>query len=426
MKDYLIRRLKEELKPALGCTEPIAIALAAANSAKHIKGELSAIELELSGNILKNAMGVGIPGAGMTGIDIAAILGAISGNPEKGLEVLEDITSDDVEKGKLIKENDIVTVKVSERPEKLYIRARIYNQEDKWVETEIIDIHDRIVSIKSENEVFFEKVKEEEKIELESDEKEITVKTIYDFAMDVDIDKVRFILDAVKLNSILSEEGLKGEWGLQVGKSIKKSIEKGILQEDYKNFSLMNTAAAADARMDGSKLAAMSNSGSGNQGITATMPVYSVWLKAKKSEEKLIRALLLSNLIPIHMKKSLGRLSALCGATIAGVGASAGIVYLLGGDYDQMIKAMKNQIAGITGLFCDGAKTSCALKVASSVDCAFDAAIVALNDFGVRGFEGFNDDDIEKTIKNMARLGNEGMAKTDHMMLDIMIEKAKR
>ena len=426
MKDFLIRTLKEELKPALGCTEPIAIALASAYAGKYLEGSIAKIELELSGNILKNAMGVGIPGAGMIGIDIAAILGLVAGNSEKGLEVLEDINKNDVEKSIVIKEKNIVSINVSNRPEKLYIKVRLIDEEGQWVESEIIDVHDRLARIESNSGLIFEKeITTENNVAFKSEDKKTSVKAIYDFAMTVDIKEVEFVLEGVKLNLALSKEGLEGEWGLQVGKTMKKNIENGLLGDGYKTYSVMTTTAAVDARMDGSKLPAMSNSGSGDQGITAFLPVYSMWEKAKLDDEKLIRALVLSNLIPIHIKKQLGRLSALCGATVAGVGASVGIVYLMGGDYNQILKAISNQIGGITGLFCDGAKTSCSFKVANSVDAAFNSAMIALDGKGIRGYEGIVDDDIEKTIRNMAVLGNEGMKKTDEMILDIMIEKAK-
>jgi L-cysteine desulfidase len=426
MKDYLIRTLRQELKPAQGCTEPVAIALAAAYAAKHMTGKMKKIELELSGNMLKNAMGVGIPGTGMIGIDIAAILGVIAGKSESALEVLEAVTPEDVKKSVEMRALDMVKISISTRPEKLYIRARIISEDGHWVEAEIIDVHDQLVRITSDSETIFEKQKEEKAVHvIGNEDKQTSVKEIYDFAMSVDVEDVRFILEGVKLNKALAEDGLDKDYGLQVGKSIRRSIEKGWLTEDYKTYALMNTAAAVDARMDGSKLAAMSNSGSGDQGITAYVPVFSTWEKLGKSEDELIRALVLSNLLPIHMKKKLGRLSALCGATVAGVGASAGIVYLLGGNYDQTIQAMKNQIGGITGLFCDGAKTSCALKVANAVDASYNSALTALSGFGIQGYEGIIDEDIEKSITNMASLGNEGMRRVDEMILDIMVKKTK-
>ena len=424
MRDYLIKTLRMELKPALGCTEPIAIALATASAGDYFNGEIAKIELELSGNILKNAMGVGIPGTGMIGIDLAAILGAIAGKAQKGLEVLEDINQSDIDRSVKIKEKDIVTIEVSKRPEKLYIRGRIYNSEGKWVEAEIVDVHDQVTRIESDTGILFERELNKDDSVMNSDEDHIiSVRAIYDFALSVDLEAVDFVLEGVKLNSALSEVGLQRDWGLKVGKSIQRSIEKGYMSDDYKNYSMMKTAAAVDARMDGSKLAAMSNSGSGDQGITAIVSVYSAWEKMNLSEEKLIRALVISNLMPIHIKRKLGRLSALCGATVAGVGAAAGIVYLLDGDFNQIVKAMNNQIGGITGLFCDGAKTSCSFKAANSIDAAFNSAFAALEGNGIRGYEGIIDDDIEKSINNMARLGNEGMRETDKMILDIMIEK---
>jgi L-cysteine desulfidase len=427
VKDFMIRTLRQELKPALGCTEPIAIALATAHAAKHFNGELKAIELELSGNMLKNAMGVGIPGTdGKIGIDLAAVLGVVAGNADKALEALEDITKEDVDKSVEITKKDIVTINVSSRPEKLYVYGKLIAEDGSFVEAEIINVHDRLVSITSDKGVIFQlEEKEETAVEIKSEDLKTSIKDIYDFAMSVDIEEVRFVLEGMKLNVALAEDGLNKAYGLQVGRAIQSNIEKGVLSDDYKNSALMNTAAAIDARMAGSKLAAMSNSGSGDQGITAFVPVATIWKKIEGTEEQLIRALVLSNLVPIHIKKQLGRLSAICGATVAGVGAAVGTVYLLGGTYEQMLMAINNQIGGITGLFCDGAKNSCAMKAANSVDAAFNAAVTALNGFGIQGYEGIVDYDVEKSIQNMAVLGSEGMQRTDEMILEIMVNKTK-
>lgn len=424
MKDKMIRTLKEELKPALGCTEPIAIALATANAARHFKGTIDHIELELSGNILKNAMGVGIPGTGMIGIEIAAALGAVAGDAGRGLEVLESITREDVQIASSLKDEGRVRIGLTTRPEKLYVLGRLVGQDGFMVEAEIVDVHDRLTRISDSNGTLFEREEESAKVlPITSETAVLDVASIIDFALTTEVADVEFILESTRLNGALAEEGLSGEWGLQVGKAIQRQMEQGVLSEDYKNFALMNTAAAIDARMDGSKLAAMSNSGSGDQGITASVPVLSAWQKIRGTDEQLIRALVLSNLIPIHIKRQLGRLSALCGATVAGVGAAVAVVYLLGGSREQMVMAMQNQIGGITGLFCDGAKNSCAVKAANSVDAAFNSAMIALNGKGIQGYEGINDRDIEKTISNMARLGNEGMKRTDEMILEIMLEK---
>lgn len=424
MKNYLIRTLKNELKPALGCTEPIAISLACAKAKDYIEGEITNIDLELSGNIIKNAMGVGIPGTnGMIGIDLAAILGVVAGDSSKKLEVLKNITDKDLEKSLDIRLKNIVNIKVSDRKEKLYISAKVFS-ENNWVRVEIVDIHDNIVTIESkEGSIFKKEIENQTLSEIKSEELETSVIDIWNFINDVDIDEIRFILEGVRLNKALSDDGLNNKYGLEVGRNIKDNIQSGALSSDVKNYTLMITTAAVDARMDGSNLPAMSNSGSGDQGITAFMPVYSMWEKLNLSEEKLIRALALSNLIPIHIKRSLGRLSALCGATVASVGVTSAYVYLLGGGYDKIVMAMKNQIGGITGIFCDGAKTSCSLKVANSVDGAYTSAMIAMNSKGISKYEGIIDEDIEKTIQNMATLGNVGMEKVDKMILDIMVSK---
>lgn len=424
MKNAMNRTLREELKPALGCTEPIAIALAAAHAARNLGGAVDRIELELSANILKNAMGVGIPGTGMIGIEIAAALGAISGDAKKGLEVLAGVSREDTQAAAAMKESGKITVRLTSRPEKLYVLARLIESGGDWVEAEICNVHDRLTRIERSTGLVF-RLDEEAKpgVLLPNEQVSLSVADILEYALTVDPETVAFVLETARLNGELSEEGLTGDWGLQVGKALKRQMEMGVLSNDFKSDALMRTAAAIDARMDGSSLPAMSNSGSGDQGITASVPVAAVWKRVNGSREQLIRALVISNLIPIHIKRRLGRLSALCGATVAGVGAAAAVVYLLGGNREQMVMAMQNQIGGITGLFCDGAKNSCAVKAANSVDAAFNSAVIALNGHGIMGYEGINDDDIEKSIMNMARLGSEGMVQTDRMILEIMLEK---
>lgn len=424
LKQYYIRTLKKELKPALGCTEPITVALATARASEKLNRNFTHIELILSGNIIKNGMGVGIPGTGMIGIDIAAVLGAFGGDSQRGLEVLENVPENILEKSKEFIKHGSIKIRLYEGDEKLYVKA-IVKSNNHLSEVIIKDIHDNVVFERIDGEVIFDNRNVNgNNIESSSEEPEMSVEEIYEFSMTCPLDDLEFLLEGVDLNKALSDEGLKKNMGLKVGRTMYNNMEKGILGSDLKTYTTMRTASAVDARMDGSKLPAMSNSGSGDQGITVFMSIYSAWQKLELDQEKLLRSLALGNLIPIHIKRKLGRLSALCGGTVAGIGSSAAITYLLGGDLKAIEMAINNHIAGVSGLFCDGAKTSCALKVATSVDTAVNSSILAIENIGVRGFEGIIDDDVEKSISNMAKLGSESMIKTDKMILEIMMNKS--
>jgi L-cysteine desulfidase len=416
-----LQTLKNELKPALGCTEPIAIALAVSKAKDLIKEEIKKIELEVSPNVIKNAMGVGIPGTDMIGINIAALLGFVAGNSEKGLRVLEDINENDIKKAISIKEKNIIKLNKYEGDKKLFIEARLYCENENAV-VRIENLHDTVTYI-SHNGV--ELFKEAEEVFKNGEQKSnlLKLEDIYEFALNANVEDLKFLYDGVKLNMDLAKDGLTKDRGLKAGKTYSNNIEKGYLSKDFKNISVMNVAAAVDSRMAGSPLPAMSNSGSGDQGITAIVPVYSAWKELGLDEEHLLRALALSNLIPIHIKHSLGRLSALCGATIASIGVSVAITYMLGGDFNTMKRAINNNIGGLAGLFCDGAKNSCALKAANSVDAAFTSAFCAMDGNGVTGLEGIVDDDPQKSILNLTNLGKDSMLNVDRDILEIMIKK---
>jgi len=424
VKTVLFKDFKDELKPALGCTEPIAVALATARASEKLNRNFTHIELILSGNIIKNGMGVGIPGTGMIGIDIAAALGAFGGDSRRGLEVLANVPDSILEKSKEFIKRATMKIRLYEGDEKLYVKA-IIKSNNHLSEVIIKDTHDNVVFERIDGEVILDKRNiNSNNIEFSSTEPEMSVEEIYEFSISCPLEDLEFLIEGVNLNKALSDEGLKKNMGLKVGRTMCNNMEKGILGSDLKTYTTMRTASAVDARMDGSKLPAMSNSGSGDQGITVFMSIYSAWEKLKLDHEKLLRSLSLGNLIPIHIKRKLGRLSALCGGTVAGIGSSAAITYLLGGDLKAIERAINNHIAGVSGLFCDGAKTSCALKVATSVDTAINSSLLAIDNIGVRGFEGIIDDDVEKSISNMAKLGSESMIKTDKMILEIMMNKS--
>lgn len=450
----IIELIKKEVKPALGCTEPIAVSLAVARSCealREIGAEVGNVVVEVSANILKNGMGVGIPGTGMVGLHIAAALAVTCGRSSYGLEVLKDLTDEAISAAKAMVDAGNIKVELADTPLKLYIKATAmpavtekvgdlvaFIEPAHYAMTEIANNHDSIVSVVRDGEVIFGSVMDAagaasasaagaasaagvaEKTTLDY---KLSVKEILQFAQEASFENIKFILDSVKLNKALADAGLREDYGLKVGKTILAREHSAVFGSSVMTYAMAATAAASDARMAGCTLPAMSNSGSGNQGITVTMPVIAVAEKMGVSEEKLARALVLSHLIAIHIKGYLGKLSALCGCVIASTGSSCGIVYLNGGTYEQVCSAIKNMIGNITGMVCDGAKVGCALKVASGVSSSIQAAVLALDNICISSNDGIIEDCIEKTICNLGRIGAEGMQTTDKMILDIMVCK---
>ena len=430
----IIGLIHKEVKPALGCTEPIAVALAVAKAMEvlednHVSGwrETGAytVKAEVSGNILKNGMGVGIPGTGMVGLHIASALGAVCGKSSYGLEVLNDLTDATVAMSKDMVEKGLVTVGLAETDLKLYVKATI--EYDGHIAYAVIEKdHDNIVETGFDGKVLSAAAKsaEDEAVEQKSTlDYHLTVKEILEFASTVAYEDIKFILESRTLNMALAKEGMSGGYGLRVGYAISLDCNREVFGGDFLSYAMALTAAASDARMAGCTLAAMSNSGSGNQGITVTMPVIAYSIRYGTSDEQLARALVLSHLIAIHIKGYLGKLSALCGCVIASTGASCGLVYLRGGDYEQICAAIKNMIGNITGMVCDGAKVGCAMKVASGVSSALQSAVLAREGICISEYDGIIEKDIEKTIQNLGRIGSIGMQHTDNMILDIMVCK---
>ena len=434
----IIELIRKEVKPALGCTEPIAVALAVAKAMEIMedkRGTVSpdwrmmdgwTLSIEVSGNILKNGMGVGIPGTGMVGLHIAAALGAVCGKSEYGLEVLHDLDEASISRAKQLVEDKSVTVGLAETDHKLYVKATVLAEDNHSACAVIEDDHDNIVETWYDATILTSSHKAEgsdspdQKTTLDYN---LTVREILDFATTVAYEDIGFILESRTLNLALAHEGLKGCYGLKVGYAINLEDNKEVFGGDFLSYAMSLTAAASDARMAGCTLAAMSNSGSGNQGITVTMPVIAYSIKYGTDDERLARALVLSHLIAIHIKGYLGKLSALCGCVIASTGSSCGLVYLRGGDYEQICAAIKNMIGNITGMVCDGAKVGCAMKVASGVSSALQSAVLAREGICISEHDGIIEKDIEKTIQNLGRIGSIGMQNTDNMILDIMVCK---
>ena len=437
MKAIYLEILKDELVPAMGCTEPIAVALAVAKAMEIIEDRCDytgsdwrmkegyTLDIEVSGNILKNGMGVGIPGTGMVGLHIASALGAVCGKSKYGLEVLSDLDQASIEQAKKMVEEEAVKIGLAETDLKLYVKASVHSDGHK-ASAVIAGDHDNIVETSFDEEVLTSTQKKadgEVKETKTTLDYKLTVKEIYEFASTVAYEDIEFILESRTLNLALAQEGLKGTYGLKVGYAIGLSENKEVFGGDFLCYAMSLTAAASDARMAGCTLAAMSNSGSGNQGITVTMPVIAYSLRYGTSDEELARALVLSHLVAIHIKGYLGKLSALCGCVIASTGSACGLVYLRGGDYEQICAAIKNMIGNITGMVCDGAKVGCAMKVASGVSSALQSAVLAREGICISEHDGIIEKDIEKTVRNLGRIGSVGMQNTDNMILDIMVCK---
>lgn len=422
-REEIIALIKREVVPAIGCTEPIAVALCVAK-ASEILGKLpEKIEVLLSTNILKNAMGVGIPGTGMIGLPIAVALGALIGKSEYQLKVLKEATSDDVEKGKQMIEEKIISIQLKENiSEKLYIEVNALTGNDS-VTSIISGGHTNFVYLKKNDEAILDKQVSSSEESAESQPLKLSMRKVYDFAMEAPLEEIEFMLESGQMNKQAALQSLKGYYGHGLGRILSEGSEQKIIGKNTFSSILSYTSAACDARMAGAMIPVMSNSGSGNQGISATVPVVVYAEENSNSREQLIRALTLSNLTVIYIKESLGRLSALCGCVVASTGSSCGITYLMGGEYKEICFAVKNMIANLTGMICDGAKPSCALKVTSGTSTSLLSAMMAMEQRYVTSVEGIIDDDVDQCIMNLTRIGSQGMNETDKLVLDIMTHK---
>ena len=418
----IIDMIHQEVVPAIGCTEPIAVALCVAKATETLGTKPEKINVLLSANILKNAMGVGIPGTGMIGLPIAIALGALIGKSEYQLEVLKDSTPDVVEEGKRFIEEKRIHILLKENiEEKLYIEVCCEAGDDKATAV-IAGGHTTFIYIERNGEVLFQK-QHTASCEKEEECLELTLRKVYDFALNTPLDEISFILETARLNKAAAERSFEGNYGHGLGKMLRGTYEHKVMGDSVFSHILSYTSGACDARMAGAMIPVMSNSGSGNQGISATLPVLVFAEENDKSEEELIRALMLSHLTVIYIKQSLGRLSALCGCVVAATGSSCGITWLMGGTYDQVAYAVQNMIANLTGMICDGAKPSCALKVTTGVSTAVLSAIMAMENRCVTSVEGIIDEDVDQSIRNLTKIGSKGMNETDKLVLEIMTGK---
>lgn len=422
-RERIIALINKEVVPAIGCTEPMAVALATARATEALGQRPEEIEARLSANILKNAMGVGIPGTGMIGLPIAIALGALVGRSEYKLEVLRDLDPYKLEEGKKYVAEKRICISLKQGiTEKLYIEV-VCRAEGKEATAIIAGGHTSYIYIRNARGETELDLRDGLKGEADEDEIALNFQMVYDFATTAPLEEIRFILATKEYNIGAAHEALKGNFGHNLGKTIDRPLAKGIFGDSIFSNIIARTASACDARMGGAMIPVMSNSGSGNQGICATNPVAVYAEENENTEEELVRALTLSHLTVIYIKQSLGKLSALCGCVVASIGSSCGITYLMGGSYRRICWSVKNMIANLTGIICDGAKPSCAMKISSGVSTAVLSSLLAMEGKCVSSAEGIIDDDVDKSIHNLTGIGADAMRATDDMILDIMTHK---
>ena len=421
--DKIIDLIKREVVLSIGCTEPMAVSLCVAKACETLGSAPQRISVALSANIFKNAMGVGIPNSGMTGLPIAVALGAVAGRSEYGLEVLRDVDSVAVERAKnLLNEVEPSIFVTDESDDILFIKVVVEAGKDS-AEVVISGTHTNFTTIRRNGKEISanESVKSEDK---KGDEVELSLRKVYDFAMEVPLEKIEFIGEAAEKNVAAAELSFKGNYGHGLGAMLHSGLAKNIFGDTLFTNILAHTSGACDARMSGAMVPVMSNSGSGNQGISATVPVAIFALANDVEREKMLRALVLSHLTVIYIKQSLGRLSALCGCVVAATGSACGITYLMGGGFNEISGAVKNMVANLTGMICDGAKPSCSLKVTSGVATAVLSATLAMNQRVTTSLEGIIEDDVDNCIHNLTEIGRNGMSETDALILKIMTSKS--
>ena len=421
--DRLIRR---EVVPATGCTEPAAVALTVAYAAAILPRKAQAIEVLLSPNMLKNAMGVGIPGTGMFGIPIAIALGVVLATPEKQLELLDTFSEEELNKAKQLVAEDKISVqlKEGEHVDKLYVEVLITDEQGHIARSVLEKTHTGLITLTLDGTSHLEQY-EIGPSPCGYDDIALTFGLVYEYALTAPLESLHFIYEAALQNKRASEFSLSHSYGHALGKMLQSDLGLQFFGDTPLTQMLSSTSLACDARMDGAPVTVMSNSGSGNQGISSMLPVLTFAQRRGQDEETTTRAIMLSSLLVVYIKQQLGRLSCLCGMVVSGIGTACALVYLLGGTKEQSIGAVKNMIGNVSGMICDGAKPSCSLKASTGVSSALISALLAMEGHVVTANEGIVDEDIDCCIRNLADLGRDGMAETDLKVLKIMTSKGK-
>lgn len=420
LEKLIVETLKEEVVPAIGCTEPVAVALACAKAKELLTYKnLHGVKILVSPNIYKNGLAVGIPGTEEVGLHIAAALGVVAGISEKGLSVLDGVSERDVQKAKDLLNSGKISLDIKDTKDKVLIEVEF--KTDKGYSKAIIKgKHDKFVYLEKDEEVLLN-VEESSKNTTDNTLYSLRVRDIIKAIEKIPYEDIKFMLDGLDMNVKVAQAGLEMKAGMGVGYSFYKNMEKGLLSYDLMNSSMMLTAAASDARMSGVSLPVMSSNGSGNNGLTAILPIAAYIKKYHVKNEELARALAISHIINSYIKYYINRLSALCGCGVAaGTGAAVAIAWLMGANEEQLDGVIKNMIGNTSGMICDGAKVGCALKLATSASAAVQSALLALSDSIIPSRNGIVAETVEETIKNLQTLSNEGMSITDHVILKIM------
>ena len=420
--EKVMKILSEEIVSAEGCTEPIAIAYVGAKVAELIERHPDSLTIYVSGNIIKNVKSVVIPNSGgMIGIEVAAAMGIIAGQVQKGLLVISDVNETDMVEVKTFLAACPIKVIHEKNTAKLYVRIEATCRNEKVI-VEIKHLHTNITRIEKNDRVLVNRPCSDTDFNSAlTDRKILSIELIYHLAKSIDLDLIQPLFEQViKMNTAIAEEGIKESYGVNIGSCIVKNIEQGIYGDDRRNRCASFAAAGSDARMSGCPLPVMTTSGSGNQGMTASLPIIKYCEIMQFSDERLIRSLFFSHLSTIHIKTSVGRLSAYCGAMCASAGASGALAFLIGGDFRTVASAIINTLGNISGIICDGAKASCAMKIATGIYTAFDAATLAYHHKVLHGGDGIVGEDVEETIRNIGKLAQLGMKDTDDVILEIM------
>ena len=432
LRTNLIDILKAEVKPAVGCTEPVAVALACAKAKELLGEEVVKNKILVSPNVYKNAMCVGIPGTDRLGLKIAVAMGLVGGKSEDGLTLLEGLNEEQVRESERYVDTTPISIEPLDTKEKVVIDVTLEGENNKS-RVIIKTKHDNFVFIQQNDLVLLDQVDGyAEKAEVQTEEKKenimdnITIQEIVANIEDMDLEDIRFLLDGISMNMDMAKYGLENKIGIGVGRGIKESIEEGLLGDGIMTKAMLLTAAASDARMGGAKLPVMSSNGSGNHGLTAILPIVAYAQKYPQSDEKMAKALAISHLITAYVKNFTGRLSAVCGCGVAAsTGASAGISWLMDGNINHIYGAIENMIADLSGMICDGAKAGCALKLSSAASAAVQSAVIAKQGYSVPALNGIVGTRVEESIQNLGRVSDKGMQITDEIILNVMNDMNK-
>lgn len=423
---HILKLIRKEVYPSVGCNEPLMVALACAKAREVLGEEPEKVSARVSGHILKFAMGVGIPSSGgMIGIQAAMALGVLTGKSELGLEVLKDITPEDCERAKTFIAEKRCKVLLSRTTFETVYADVLVEAGEHQARVILAQEFTKVIYIKKDGEHLLDQRDQLAKEYDRNHESELTMEKIYEFATRCPLDELQFLMKGAQMNKEVAQHAFEPDanYGLNLGKMLKGGFEARMVGNEAMPRVVCYTCAACDVRMSGLPVPVMTNSGSGNQGIAVTVPVLIFAEALQCTEAKTIRALAISHLTNIYLRQLLGKISSHCGCTLSATGSACGITYLMGGDYEQICSAVKNQIAGATGMICDGCKPSCVLKLSSAVSQAFQSAMMAMENICVASTDGIIEDDVDKSIENLASIGRDAMLETDNVVLNIMTDK---